>query len=50
MTNPAGAAIVVAIAPLRKIVQTNEGGAPSRYLVICPLVEDKAGSPVQVVR
>lgn len=49
-TNPSGAAIVLAIAPLRKIVQANEGGAPSRYLVICPLVEDKAGAPVQVQR
>jgi YVTN family beta-propeller protein len=49
-TNPSGAAIVVAIAPLRKVVQANEGGAPSRYLVISPLVEDKAGAPVQVER
>ena len=49
-TNPAGAAIVVAVAPLRKVVQANEIGSPSRYLVICPLVDDKAGAPVQVTR
>ncbi len=49
MTNPAGAAIVVTIGPLRRAVQGNEG-SPHRYLVIAPLIEDKPGAPVQVQR
>ncbi len=49
MTNPAGAAIVVTVGPLRKAVQGNEGGQ-SRFLVIVPLNEDKPGAPVQVQR
>jgi len=48
-TNPAGAAIVVALGPLRKTVQGNEQ-TPRRYLVIAPLIEDKPGVPVQVQR
>ena len=46
MTNPAGAAIVNAIGPIRQIVQ---GGAevPPRYLVIAPGVPTAAGTPVQ---
>ena len=48
-TNPAGAAIVTAIGPLRRAVEqgTQEG---RRYLVIAQLVEGKPGSPVQVQR
>jgi YVTN family beta-propeller protein len=49
MTNPAGAAIVVTVGPLRKAVQGNEGN-PRRYLVIAPVIEDKPGAPVQVQR
>ena len=49
MTNPAGAAIVVTVGPLRKAVQGYEG-SPRRYLVIAPLIEDKPGAPVQVQR
>jgi hypothetical protein len=49
MTNPAGAAIVLTVGPLRKAVQGNEGSS-RRYLVIVPLNEDKPGAPVQVQR
>ena len=49
MTNPAGAAVVNAIGPLRKSVQGN-AGTPRRYLVIATFVDDKAGAPVQVQR
>ncbi len=49
MTNPAGAAIVVTIGPLRRAVQGNEG-SPRRFLVIAPLIEDKPGAPVQLTR
>ena len=49
MTNPAGAAIVVTVGPLRRAVQGKEGG-PRRYLVIAPLIENKPGAPVQVQR
>jgi YVTN family beta-propeller protein len=49
MTNPAGAAIVVTIGPLRRTVQGSEE-SPRRYLVIAPLIEDKPGAPVQVQR
>jgi YVTN family beta-propeller protein len=49
MTNPAGAAIVVTVGPLRRAVQGNEG-SPRRYLVIAPLIDDKPGAPVQVQR
>lgn len=49
MTNPAGAAIVVAVGPLRKAVQGDQEGS-RRYLVIAPLNEDKPGAPVQVQR
>jgi YVTN family beta-propeller protein len=49
MTNPAGAAIVVTVGPLRRAVQGNEG-SPRRFLVIVPLKEDKPGAPVQVQR
>jgi YVTN family beta-propeller protein len=47
MTNPAGAAIVNAIGPIRQIVQSNEPAA-RQYLVILSGTPDKLGAPVQV--
>ena len=47
MTNPAGAAIVVAVGPLRRVVETTEGN-PRRYLVIAPVLDGKPGAPVQI--
>ena len=47
MTNPAGAAIVNAVGPIRQIVQSN-AKAERRYLVIVPGTADKPGRPVQV--
>jgi YVTN family beta-propeller protein len=49
MTNPAGAAIVNAIGPLRRSVE-GTGDSPRRYLVIAPNNGDKRGVPVQVQR
>ena len=49
MTNPAGAAIVNAIGPLRKSVQGTKD-SPRRYLVIAPDADGKPGTPVQVQR
>ena len=47
MTNPAGAAIVNAIGPIRQIVQSNEPST-KQYLVILPGTPDKPGAPAQV--
>ncbi|GAC1414619.1 MAG: YncE family protein [Burkholderiaceae bacterium] len=49
MGNPAGAAIVGAVGPLRKAVQGATGNA-KRYLVIAPIVDDKPGTPIQIQR
>jgi YVTN family beta-propeller protein len=49
MGNPAGAAIVGAVGPLRKTVQGTTSTA-KRYLVISPNVDDKPGAPIQVQR
>lgn len=46
-TNPAGAAIVNAIGPIRQIVRSAFAGE-RRYLVIAPQVDGKPGEPVQV--
>jgi YVTN family beta-propeller protein len=46
-TNPAGAAIVNALGPIRQIVQ-DAGAQERRYLVIAPQVGGKPGTPVQV--
>jgi YVTN family beta-propeller protein len=46
-TNPAGAAIVNTIGPVRQLVQ-GEGANSRRYLVIVPGTADKYGAPVQV--
>ena len=47
MTNPAGAAIVNAIGPIRQVVR-GEDKIPRRYLVIVPGTPDHHGVPVQV--
>jgi hypothetical protein len=49
MTNPAGAAIVNAIGPVRQLVR-GEDEIPRRYLVILPGTTDNHGTPVQVQR
>jgi YVTN family beta-propeller protein len=46
-TNPAGAAIVNAIGPIRQVVQGDETAA-RRYLVIAPGTADQHGAPVQI--
>jgi YVTN family beta-propeller protein len=47
MTNPAGAAIVNAVGPIRQIVQTS-GPTPRRYLIIAAGTPASIGAPVQV--
>jgi YVTN family beta-propeller protein len=47
MTNPAGAAVVNAIGPIRQLVR-GENKAPRRYLVILPGTPDNHGVAVQV--
>src|ERR1700740_2756731 len=47
MTNPAGAAIVNAIGPIRQVVR-GEDRIPRRYLVILPGTPDNHGAAVQV--
>jgi YVTN family beta-propeller protein len=46
-TNPAGAAIVTAVGPIRQLVK-GEGDTQTRYLVIAPGTADQLGTPVQV--
>ena len=46
-SNPAGAAIVDAIGPIRQVVQPG-GEAPRRWLAIAPVVDGKPGAPVQL--
>jgi YVTN family beta-propeller protein len=46
MTNPAGAAIVNAVGPIRQLVR-GEGDTPRRYLVIVPGATTGAAKPVQ---
>jgi len=48
-TNPAGAAVVNAVGPIRQLV-TPDAAAPRRYLVIARMKEGKPGEPVQVQR
>ena len=45
--NPAGAAIVNAVGPIRQVVKSDVP-AQRRYLVIAPVDGDKPGAPVQV--
>ena len=47
MSNPAGAAIVNTIGPIRQITQGN-GTTPKRYLVIARGTPTQIGDPVQV--
>jgi hypothetical protein len=47
MTNPAGAAVVNAIGPIRQLV-CGEDKSPRRYLVIAPGTVENLGAPVQV--
>jgi len=47
MTNPAGAAIVNAIGPIRQVVRAEDKN-PRRYLVIVPGTADNHGAAVQV--
>jgi hypothetical protein len=49
MTNPAGAAVVNTVGPIRQLVR-GEDKAPRRYLVILPGTPDTHGAPVQVQR
>ena len=49
MTNPAGAAIVNAIGPIRQLVR-GENKIPRRYLVILPGAPDNHGAAVQLQR
>src|ERR1700726_2217294 len=49
MTNPAGAAIVNAIGPIRQVVRGEEN-TPRRYLVIVQGTPQNHGAPVQVQR
>jgi hypothetical protein len=46
-TNPAGAAVVNAVGPIRQLVQ-GDGPAPRRYLVIAPGTPTATGAPVQI--
>ncbi|MDK4202121.1 hypothetical protein QKY98_23630, partial [Pseudomonas sp. HR1] len=46
-TNPAGAAIVNAVGPIRQLVQQSQADE-QRYLVIAPGAADAPGAPVQV--
>src|SRR5207253_10868847 len=47
MTNPAGAAIVNAVGPIRQFV-AGEGPSPKRYLLIVSGTPSTLGPPVQV--
>jgi hypothetical protein len=47
MTNPAGAAIVNAIGPIRQLVESDVK-AQRRYLAIAPASGAELGAPVQV--
>jgi YVTN family beta-propeller protein len=47
MTNPAGAAVVTAIGPIRQLVRGDDK-VQRRYLVIAPGMIDRPGAPVQV--
>jgi YVTN family beta-propeller protein len=46
-TNPAGAAIVNAVGPIRQVIEIN-APVPRRFLVVAPVMDGKVGAPVQV--
>ena len=46
MSNPAGAAVVNAVGPIRQLVQA-DAGAMRRYLVIAPGTAAQPGAPIQ---
>jgi len=48
-TNPAGAAIVIAMGPLRHAVENGDAGS-RRYLVIADIRDGRPGAPIQVQR
>jgi len=48
-TNPAGAAVVGAVGPIRQVVAP-DAPSPRRYLVIAPVKEGEPGAPVQLQR
>jgi hypothetical protein len=48
MTNPAGAAVVNAVGPIRQVVQPGTDPTPRRYLVIAAGTAASIGAPVQV--
>jgi len=48
-TNPAGAAVVNALGPIRQLVAP-DAPSPRRYLVIAPVKDGKPGEPVQLQR
>jgi hypothetical protein len=47
MTNPAGAAIVNAVGPIRQVIEI-KAAVPGRFLVVAPVAGGKVGAPVQV--
>jgi YVTN family beta-propeller protein len=48
-TNPAGAAVVNAVGPIRQVVSPDTP-SPRRYLVIAPVKDGKPGTPAQLQR
>src|SRR6516162_520789 len=48
-TNPAGAAVVGALGPIRQVVAP-DAPSPRRYLVIAPVKDGEPGAPVQLQR
>jgi len=46
-TNPAGAAIVNAVGPIRQVIEVN-AAVPRRFLVVAPVADGKVGVPVQL--
>jgi len=49
MTNPAGAAVVDAVGPIRQLVE-GAGPSPTRHLVIVSGTPGATGAPAQVQR
>lgn len=46
--NPAGAAIVTTVGPLKQVVVASPDRPPRRYLAIVPLKGGEQGAPVQI--